>query len=84
MNLYLISQEANNDYDTYNAAIVCAPNELAARNTHPNGKTIMDKEDWEDRYSGWCSSIEHVTAQYIGKAAKGAKPGVVLASFNAG
>ena len=36
MNLYLISQDHNDDYDTYDSAVVAAENEDAARETHPN------------------------------------------------
>jgi|GEM_PF-1032760 len=35
MNLYLISQFINRNYYTYDSAVVAAPDEEAARNTHP-------------------------------------------------
>lgn len=31
MKLYLISQDVNNGYDTYDSAVVCAANEAEAR-----------------------------------------------------
>jgi inorganic pyrophosphatase/exopolyphosphatase len=37
MNIYLISQTENEDYDTYNSAVVYAPDEDTARNLHPSG-----------------------------------------------
>jgi hypothetical protein len=82
MNLYLISQNKNNDYDTYDSAVVAAPNEQAARETHPSGEVWPD----EDRYSGnyWVRTPNEVTATLIGKAVKGTKAGVICASFNAG
>lgn len=84
MKLYLISQEANNDYDTYDAAVVCAPDELTARNMNPSNGEPMTDEEWKEKYSSWCSSVEQVKAQYLGEAEEGAKQGLVLASFNAG
>jgi hypothetical protein len=40
MNLYLISQDQNNGYDTYSDAVVAAENETRARFTYPsNNKT---------------------------------------------
>lgn len=39
MNLYLISQSQNNYFDTYDSAVVCAPDEDTARWTHPDGYT---------------------------------------------
>jgi hypothetical protein len=78
MNLYLISQNENRDYDTYDSAIVAAVDEDAARNTHPGGA-------WRQRYdTSWCKSPEAVNVELIGVAAEGIEPGVVLASFNAG
>ena len=71
MNLYLISQNFNSGYDTHDSAVVAAKTEELARLT-------------EVGYGGtWCSP-EHVQVQLIGKAVKGTKPGVILASFNAG
>jgi len=32
LNLYLISQKINTDYDTYDSAVVCAPDEITAKN----------------------------------------------------
>lgn len=36
MNLYKLSQTINEDYDTYDSAIVCAENEEEARHIHPS------------------------------------------------
>lgn len=36
MNLYIISQDINNDYDTYDSAVVCAEDEEDAREIHPS------------------------------------------------
>jgi hypothetical protein len=77
MKLFLISQSANNGYDTYDSAVVCAETEDEARLTHPNGK-----DEWDDH--SWCSSPSQVKVTIIGEAAKRVSRGVVLASFNAG
>ena len=80
MKLYLISQTQNDDYDTYDSAVVAALDEEAARQIDP-GST---KSRWGDAYSSWCKSPEYVQVKYIGEAADGIDQGVVCASFNAG
>ena len=81
MKLFLISQTENNEYDTYDSAVVCAPNEDAARLMSPaDGKPA----DFGLEYSSWCSAVDKVTVQLIGNAASGLPLGVVCASFNAG
>jgi hypothetical protein len=92
MKLYRISQSVNNDYDTYDSAVVAAETGEKARNTHPSGHGIVD---WEKAvglvrgkhkyYSGtWCWNIDDVQVEYIGEADKNVKAGVVVASYNAG
>ena len=79
MNLYKISQNENIGYDTYDSAIVAAESEDKAKLIHP------DKHDeFGCLYGSWCSSPDLVKVIYIGIAAEGTKPGVILASFNAG
>jgi hypothetical protein len=84
VNLYLISQDENNDYDTYDSAIVCARSEKVAREIHPN-TSVTEKwyGDGTPNYS-WASHPSNVKVELIGIAMKGIKKGVVLASFNAG
>lgn len=83
MKLYLISQDENNDYDTYDSAVVCAPDEDAARLMDPGGKNGA-QADFGLGLSAWCSSADKVTVQVIGDAAPDLPLGVVCASFNAG
>lgn len=84
MKLWLISQNQNADYDTYDSFVVAAKTEADARKTLPVNY-FWDTETWYERASRvWASSPEHVAVKYIGTAAKGTAPGVVLASFNAG
>ena len=84
MNLYKISQKENSDYDTYDSAVVAAPDEKTARGMSPiTGKKITIKE-WKNRYSSWCSKPDFVTVEFLGTAKRGTKKGVVCSSFNAG
>lgn len=97
MKLYLISQEQNRDYDTYDSAVVAAENEDAARYTSPdNFRTWSAKENsWvfnrddgtyriEDNFSSWVDDVAHVTVRLIGEAIAGTTADVICASFNAG
>lgn len=82
MKLYLISQDDNNYYDTYDSAVVCAEDEETARNMNPRNGEPMTRDDWEQRYSSWCRAAERVSVEYLGETDR--EKGVVLASFNAG
>lgn len=80
MNLYKISQNENSDYDTYDSAVVCAPNENTARSMYPgDGTLIGDETKWV-----WVDDPKFVTVLFLGEAAPGIECGVVCASFNAG
>ena len=77
MNLYLISQTLNNNWSTFDSAVVAADSEEAARSIHPNG------ENWDgkiDEWSSWCEKKD-VTVRFIGIAADDIVPGVICASF---
>ena len=75
MNLYLISQEKNPGYDTYDSAVVAAPDEETARAMEPREKA------WSA--GSWAAPVD-VKVQFIGVAKNGTEQGVVCASFNAG
>lgn len=79
MKLWLISQNENSDYDTYDSAVVAAETEDAARNTHPGGN-----EDWSRTYGSWAKLPAAVMVKMIGEAIEGTEAGVICASFNAG
>ena len=79
MNIYLLTQDIESGYDTYNGAVVCADNEDEARKIHPSSYTI----DWKHDRS-WCSSPDYVQVELIGKAKTNITKGVILSSFNAG
>lgn len=74
--LYRISQDKNNDYDTYDSAVVAACSEDDARSIHPGNYKCTGNE--------WCAP-KYVYVELIGEAIEGAEPGsVICASFNAG
>ena len=79
MKLWVISQDENGGYDVYDSAVVAAETEDAARNTMPS-----EYEEWGRAYSSWCSAPDKVKVELIGDALPGTKPGVIVASFNAG
>lgn len=84
MNLYLIWQEENMGYDTYDSGIVCAENIDEACKIHPNSNYKgYSQKDWENDLE-WATSPENVHCRLIGKAESYIPKGVILASFNAG
>lgn len=91
MKLWLISQDANNDYDTYDSAVIAAPDEASAKTRHPGGDYFWKEGAW--RYSdgkpqfgqGSWAPPELVTAKCVGEAAPDIALGeIICASFNAG
>lgn len=79
MKLWLISQTMNDDYDTYDSAVVAAETEDEARLIQPS-----EYEKWGEKYSSWCEKPEQVTVKLIGDAIPETVAGVICASFNAG
>jgi hypothetical protein len=81
MKLYLISQIVNNGYDTYDSAVVAAPNQDDAVKIVPG---FYHNDKFIPTTSGWADSKD-VRAEYIGTAKPGTKAGTVIcASYNAG
>jgi len=74
MRLWLISQTVNNDYDTYDGAVVAAESKKEAQRILP--------AEWAG-LSEWAKPKD-VKVNPIGIAKEGTKAGVILASFNAG
>lgn len=67
MKIYRISQGENNEQDSYDAAIVIAPNEKSARNMNPsNGKPMSDAQ-WK-RGLFWCTAPKSVRVEFVGIA----------------
>jgi hypothetical protein len=81
LNLYLISQNENNDYDTYDSAVVAAPDENAARLIHPETGRPAEAADWSWT---WTSDPSKVNVKLIGQALDGTKIGAICSSYNAG
>lgn len=82
MKLYKISQNENNDYDTYSNAVVCAENEEKAQMIHPG----YGDDNWDGKktkYDTWTDS-KNVKVEYIGEAKSDLEKGIVCASFHAG
>ncbi len=91
MNLYLITQEQNTGWDSYDSAVVCAPDEETARHMHPSGSQTEGYDRplklwWEAKYphGSWARDLEAVAVKLIGEAAADVAEGIVCASFNAG
>ena len=79
MNLYLLTQNEEFGYDTYDSVVVAAKTETDAKSIHPSG------DDAWGYWSGcWPKSPENVDAKLIGYAVEGTPEGVILSSFNAG
>lgn len=84
MNLYLISQDVNSGYDTFDSAVVVASTADAARNIHPHG---YEPSVWEYGEYVWVAKDQKhlITVRLIGTALPDAEEGTVLcASFHAG
>lgn len=79
MNIYLISQDINGGYDTFDSAIVAASSFEEAKNMLPSfnrGLETIKARSW--------TSPENVSVELIGIAAEGIEIGNILSSFNAG
>jgi hypothetical protein len=80
MNIYLLSQDINNGFDTYSDAVVVANHDDEARHIHPGGIN-RPVEYWADE---WVLP-QFVTVEYIGVAsARFTTPAVICASYRAG
>lgn len=82
MNLYLISQTIQKGWDTYDSAVVAAPDEETARRIHPSGEKMLPTEP--SQYGSWAHDPADVQAVLLGESKPAIEQGVVLASFIAG
>jgi hypothetical protein len=77
LKLWKIWQTVNDNYDTFDSAVVATETEVEARAMHPNsGKWVQTTQDW--------ARPEDVQVIHLGEAAPGIKAGVIVGSFNAG
>lgn len=93
-NLYLVSQDVNRYYNTYDSFVIRCDTEQEARMTHPDGflASHVDgepdangwKQWWDDGY--WVSrdDLDKVKVEHIGVALDSMPYGIVCTSFNAG
>lgn len=80
MKLWLLTQNENRGYDTYDSAVVAAETEEDAVRIRPD----HPRSEWDGPYGTWARSPDQVKAELLGEAIFGTNTGVVLASFNAG
>jgi hypothetical protein len=97
MNIYLMSQVLNDDYDTYDSVVVAAKSAEDARTIHPNPwvthiknnewmGTYVNGGEYEKNSSEWVvfNDISEIKVKVIGKANASLERGVINSSFNAG
>lgn len=93
MKLWKIHQSENNDYDTYDSAVVVAETEDDAKLIHPSEHLSWNFEnmrwqysnDQSEGYHGVWTTPDKIRVDYIGEASDELKAGeVIVASFNAG
>jgi len=85
MNIYLLKQEDNNGYDTYDSMVVIAKNSSIAKTIHPIEELGSRRSvAWKPYSDAWAVSPKSVVAYLIGTADPNADEGIVLSSFNAG
>jgi hypothetical protein len=98
MKLFKVSQDINDNWDTYDSIIVCADNKQEARDMHPyynhEGGYYKDGR-WDKKTDPDCLNLDNgvwvhwenrdkLVVEYIGESTPGIPKGVVLASYNAG
>jgi hypothetical protein len=92
MQLFLIWQTKNQDYDTFSNAVVAAPDARTARRIMPNFSAANDAAPKppvdilmsEDAARLWVSSPRDVRVMLLSTTSVFRTPRVVSASFNAG
>lgn len=100
MKIFLISQDKNNDYDTYDSAVVIAKDKDEASKMHPGQENAIwnsEEQKWfyrghngglypvDEQFTPWVKHPDDVKVDLIGTADKDEfKRRFVLKSFNAG
>ena len=75
MNIYLLEQNDNMGYDTYDSCVVTANSEEEARQIRPGSK------DWKiEWHSTWCNTPDKVIVTLLGKAKPNSKEGIIMSS----
>jgi hypothetical protein len=79
VNLYLLSQTVNTDYENCTDIVVAAESEERAKLIGPYG---IWPDDWElSPFPSWAFNPEQVMAEFLGVAKEGTTEGIVLASY---
>jgi hypothetical protein len=92
LKLFLVSRTDKISYDEYDSMVVAAASDDDARRMTPSPlydryKTetgVFLHEDDNGRLNAWPMRLSTLSVRYIGVAEPGLKPGVIIASFNAG
>lgn len=91
MNIYLVSQNDNNGWDTFDSFVCYASNEEEARRMLPDtGVLLKPNEYWDkdgkhdNKYSTWALNLNSVNVKLLGSNVDITESKVILASFNAG
>jgi len=83
MKIYLLAQNKNKEYNTYDSCIVCAENAEDAKTIHPDG-SLYSQPPIGTTYTYWAFTADDISCVEIGEANENQKRGVLLASFNSG
>jgi hypothetical protein len=84
MKLYLLSQDENRGYDTYDSMVVAAETEQEASLINPDGEIYNDEFYEWSKWRSWANNPKKVIVVYLGEAKQGTERGVICSSFNAG
>ena len=79
MKIYRVWQNKNNDYDTYDSAVIAASSLNRAKRI-----SIEEFSFPGISFNTWVAKIKDVHATEIGEAKEGVTEGVIVSSFNAG
>ena len=84
MFLFKLSQDVNNDYDTYSSCVVVAKDPSSAKAMTPYDPRFDEDPDYTYREQAW-ASVEDVNVRCVGVASDGLREGeIICASFHAG
>ena len=81
MKLFLLSQNTNNEWDTYDSAVVCAESEEDAKTIHPQGLDYKVGEE-QERFDTWVM-LSNVIVEYLGEAREDSERRIICSSYNA-
>ncbi len=83
MKLYLLTQNSNRGYDTYDSCVVCAHSAEDAATISPDSYGD-DFPNFKPNSSTWAKQIQDIEVTELGIAHDNIKRGVICSSFNAG